>query len=113
MGDPERYGVRGVRVCHFRYRPNAARRNGTYPQFMTGPEQHLPPAVLARRERAREHVDEFVGLTVAEAMRKPDELQVPLKVIRPGTVISLEFAVGRVQVTVDAQDRIVRAVVTG
>ena len=80
---------------------------------MTGPEQHLRPAVLARRERARKHIDEFVGLTVGEARQKADELQVPLKVIRAGAVVSLEFAVGRIQVTVDSQDRVVRAVVTG
>ena len=80
---------------------------------MTAHQRHLPPEVLARRERAREHADEFVGLSVAEAKQKADELDVPLKVIRPDAVISLEWVVGRVQVTVDSQDRVVQAEVAG
>ncbi len=80
---------------------------------MTGPEAHLPPHLLERRDRARAHVDEFVGLTAAEARRLADDLDLPIKLLRAGAVISMEFMFGRINLTLDNQDRVTRATVAG
>ena len=80
-----------------------------YLRRVNGRRQHLSPEALARRERAQQHVDEFVGLSLVEAQRHAAELDLPLKVVRPDGVMSLELMFGRVIVTVDEQDRVVKA----
>lgn len=80
---------------------------------MTGPEAHLPPHLLERRDRARAHVDEFVGLTATEAQRLADELDLPIKLLRPQAVISMEAMFGRINLTLDDDDRVTGATVAG
>lgn len=80
---------------------------------MTGPEGHLPPHLLERRDRARAQVDAFVGLSLAEARALAERIDVPLTILRPNAMISMEAQFGRITVTLDAQDRVTRATVSG
>ena len=89
--------------------PERGRSQRLYLRHVDGPDLHLSPEALARRERAQQHVEEFVGLSLVEAQRHAVELDLPLKVIRPDGVMSLELMFGRVIVTVDEQDRVVEA----
>lgn len=92
---------------------SARQQDGTYSAAVTGPEAHLSPHLLERRDRAREHVDAFVGLSLEQARRLAEMIDVPLKVIRPGAVTSAEYQFGRITVALDAQDRVAQATVSG
>ena len=58
-------------------------------------------------------MDEFVGLSGTEAQRLADELNLPIKLLRPRAVISMEAMFGRIHLTLDDDDRVTRATVAG
>jgi hypothetical protein len=80
---------------------------------VTGPEAYLAPHLLERRDRARAHVESFVGLSLDEARQLAEKIDVPLKVIRPGAVTSAEYQFGRIRISLDSHDRVTQAVVSG